>query len=187
MKRNHQRPSPRPLDLATLRGWLTGRLPETWYTSTPEVVVDRDEITIVGTLRDVTVNEIPDGPDAVDDAELAAARRGRVAAFREQTRDERITIAQALEAETGRAVAWGVAIGDERVLFTHQAVPVMTRLRQPERQVLDTLVAGGVARSRADALAWCVRLVGQHTEDWLSELTSALAAVEEVKAAGPSV
>ncbi len=187
MKRNHQRPAPRPLDLSTLRGWLTGRLPETWYTATPTVVVDRDEITIIGTLGDVTINQIPDGPDAVDDAELAAARRGRVAAFREQTRDERITIAQALEAETGRAVAWGVEIGDERVLFTHQAVPVMTRLRQPERQVLDTLVAGGVARSRADALAWCVRLVGQHTEDWLSELTSALAAVEEVKAAGPSV
>lgn len=187
MKRSHQRTSPRPLDLSTLRGWLTGRLPETWYTATPEVVVDRDEITIIGTLGDVTINQIPDSPDAVDDAELAAARRGRVAAFREQTRDERITIAQALEAETGRAVAWGVEIGDERVLFTHQAVPVMTRLRQPERQVLDTLVAGGVARSRADALAWCVRLVGQHTEDWLSELTSALAAVEEVKAAGPSV
>ena len=178
MKRNQQRPTPRPIDLTTLRGWLTGRLPETWFTSAPEVITDRDEITIIGILADLSLD---------DDAELAAARRGRVAAFREKTRDERITIAQALEAETGRAVAWGVEIGDERVLFTHQAVPVMTRLRQPERQVLDTLVAGGVARSRADALAWCVRLVGQHTEDWLSELTSALAAVEEVKAAGPSV
>jgi hypothetical protein len=178
MRRNDQRPAPRPLDLTTLRGWLTGRLPETWYAAAPDVVVDRDEVTIIGTLADVAVD---------DEAELAAARRGRVAAFREQTRDERIIIARSLEAETGRAVAWGVEIGDERVLFTHQAVPVMTRLRQPERQVLDTLVAGGVARSRADALAWCVRLVGQHTEDWLSELTSALAAVEEVKAAGPSV
>ncbi len=178
MKRNHQRPAPRPLDLAALRGWLTGRLPEAWFTAAPDVVVDRDEIMIIGTLNDPAVD---DGTD------LAAARRGRASAFREQTRDERITIAQELEAETGRAVAWGVAIGEERVLFTHQAVPVMTRLRQPERQVLDTLVAGGVARSRADALAWCVRLVGQHTEDWLSELTSALAAVEEVKAAGPSV
>lgn len=178
MKRNQHRPAPPSIDLATLRGWLTGRLPENWFTGAPEVVVDRDEITIIGTLSDLTV----DG-----EAELAAARRGRVTAFREKTRDERITIAQALEAETGRAVAWGVQIGDERELFTHQAVPVMTRLRQPERQVLDTLVAGGVARSRADALAWCVRLVGEHTEDWLAELTSALAAVEEVKAAGPSV
>ena len=43
----------------------------------------------------------------------------------------------------------------------------MTRLRQPQRLVLDTLVDAGVARSRSDALAWCVRLVGQHEEDWL--------------------
>ncbi len=178
MKRNQQRSAPHPIDLTTLRGWLTGRLPEDWFTGTPEVIVDRDEITIIGTLVD---------PKVDDDADLEAARRGRITAFREKTRDERIAIAQTLEAETGRAVAWGVEIGDERILFTHQAVPVMTRLRQPERQVLDTLVAGGVARSRADALAWCVRLVGQHTEDWLAELTSALAAVEEVKAAGPTV
>lgn len=178
MTRSQQRPAPRPLDLAALRGWLLGRLPESWFAAAPDLVVDRDEITIIGTLGDLAVD---------DGADLAAARRGRASAFREQTRDERIAIAQALEAETGRSVAWGVDIGDERVLFTHQAVPVMTRLRQPERQVLDTLVAGGVARSRADALAWCVRLVGQHTEDWLSELTAALAGVEEVKSAGPSV
>ena len=37
----------------------------------------------------------------------------------------------------------------------------MTRLRQPERLVLDTLVAAGVARSRSEALAWSVRLVGK--------------------------
>ena len=49
----------------------------------------------------------------------------------------------------------------------------MTRLRQPQRQVLDTLVDAGVARSRADALAWCVRLVGQHEDDWLGELREA--------------
>ena len=35
----------------------------------------------------------------------------------------------------------------------------MTRLRMPERRVLDTLVDAGVARSRSHALAWCVRLV----------------------------
>ena len=46
----------------------------------------------------------------------------------------------------------------------------MTRLRQPERIVLDTLVDSGVARSRSDALAWAVRLVGQHADEWLGEL-----------------
>lgn len=143
-----------------------------------EVLVDRDEITVVGALAD---------PDVAVDADLDSARRGRAAAFREQTRSDRIAIARALETETGRSVSWGVTVGSERFLFTSQAVPVMTRLRQPERQVLDTLVASGVARSRADAVAWCVRLVGQHTEEWLADLTAALGAVEDVRAAGPAV
>ncbi len=61
----------------------------------------------------------------------------------------------------------------------------MTRLRQPERLVLDTLVAANVARSRADALAWCVRLVGEHSDDWLAELREAMTAVDDVRAKGP--
>lgn len=181
MSRTGSRAAPPPVDLAALRGWLTGRLPTTWFAGPPEVVVDRDEVIIVGRLADPSV------ADGADEPERLAARRGRVERFREQTRAERMAIAQALEAETGRAVSWGVTIGAERVLFTHQAVPMMTRLRQPERHVLDTLVAGGVARSRADALAWCVRLVGQNSEEWLGDLTAALTAVEEVKAAGPTV
>ena len=79
-------------------------------------------------------------------------------------------IADEAEARYGRKVAWGVTLGDRRVLFTHLAVPVMTRLRQPERKVLDTLVDAGVARSRADALSWTVKLAGQHSEAWLAEL-----------------
>jgi hypothetical protein len=51
--------------------------------------------------------------------------------------------------------------------------------------VLDTLVAGGVARSRADALAWCVRLVGRNSEEWLAGLRDALAGVDRARAAGP--
>ena len=50
----------------------------------------------------------------------------------------------------------------------------MTRLRQPERQVLDTLVDAGVARSRSDALAWSVRLVGEHADEWLAKLRDAM-------------
>jgi hypothetical protein len=62
----------------------------------------------------------------------------------------------------------------------------MTRLRQPERQVLDTLVDAGVARSRSEALAWCVKLVGQHTEDWLTELRDAMTTVDELRRRGPA-
>ena len=80
-----------------------------------------------------------------------------------------------------------MTVGDERVLFTHIAVPVMTRLRQPERQVLDTLVDAGVARSRSDALAWSVRLVGEHTQDWLTKLRDAMTEVDELRTQGPDL
>jgi hypothetical protein len=161
-----------------IRGWLTGRLPEDWFTAAPEVRVDREEITVVGALA------APDLPEA-GDAERAAAVRGRIQAFRESTREARIEIARELEHRTGRKVAWGVRVGEDEVLFTTLSVPVMTRLRQRDRQVLDTLVDAGVARSRSDALAWCVRLVGRNADDWLGELRAAMAEVERVRAAGP--
>ena len=123
--------------------------------------------------------------EGADDAERAAAESGRIRQFREDTRDARIRVARELEHAAGRKVAWGAVCGDTRELFTTISVPVMTRLRQPERQVLDTLVDAGVARSRSDALAWCVKLVGQHSEDWLAELREAMTHVEEVRTRGP--
>ncbi len=100
-------------------------------------------------------------------------------------------IADEAEARYDRKVAWGVDIGGgdgepERILFTHIAVPVMTRLRQPERQVLDTLVDAGVARSRSDALAWSVRLVGEHADEWLGKLRDAMRNVDDLRAEGPA-
>ena len=95
-------------------------------------------------------------------------------------------MAREAERRFERKVSWGAPIGDTAALFTHLAVPVMTRLRQPQRQVLDTLVAAGVARSRADALQWCVRLVGQHTDDWLRDLRAAMENVHAVREQGPS-
>ena len=96
-------------------------------------------------------------------------------------------IADEAEDRFGRKVSWGVQVGDERVLFTHIAVPVMTRLRQPERQVLDTLVDAGVARSRSEALAWSVKLVGEHTQDWLTKLRDAMTEVDELRTQGPDL
>ena len=115
-----------------------------------------------------------------------AAVDGRIKRFREQTRDERIVIADELERTYRRKVAWGVHLGEREVIFTSIAAPAMTRLRQPERKVLDTLVDAGVARSRAEALAWCVRLVGRHEEDWLSELGAAMRNVDAVRDEGPA-
>jgi hypothetical protein len=159
-----------------LKGWFAGRLPDAW--GTPELTVDRDEITVVLTL---------DAPEGGSPAEAAEAEAGRIARWREETREERIGIAREIEHRYERSVAWGAAAGGTRQLFTHLAVPVMTRLRQPERLVLDTLVESGVARSRADALAWCVKLVGEHADTWLAELRQAMEAVQKVRQQGPAL
>ena len=163
----------------TVRGWFTGRLPQEWFTGPAEVRVDREEITVVGTLP------APEVAEGASDAERAAAADGRARSFREDTRDQRIAIAREAEHRFDRKVSWQVSVGDRAELFTHVAAPVMTRLRQPERQVLDTLVGAGVARSRSEALAWSVRLVGQHADEWLRELRSAMEEVERVRAKGP--
>jgi hypothetical protein len=167
--------------LEKVRGWFSGRLPEDWFEGPPEVVLDREEISVVGVLA------VPQAAEGVSDTERAAVIAGHVQRFREDTRDRRIAIAREAERLYGRKVSWGVECGGERSMFTTLSVPVMTRLRQPERRVLDTLVDAGVARSRSDALAWCVRLVGKNADEWLAELREALSHVERARSAGPGI
>ncbi|GAA3424775.1 hypothetical protein ACQP10_33385 [Streptosporangium sandarakinum] len=164
-----------------LRGWFSGRLPEDWFEGQPEIVLDREEIAVIGRLP------APSFADDVSEVERAATLEGGVQRFREETRERRVEIALEAERRFRRKVSWGVEVGDETVMFTTLSVPVMTRLRQSERRVLDTLVAAGVARSRSDALAWCVRLVGRHTDSWLADLRDALRHVDQVRAAGPDL
>jgi hypothetical protein len=160
--------------------WFAGRLPDGWFTESPVVVVDREEITVVGTLPAIE-------GEFGDDADRAAAEAGRISRFREETRDERIEIARQAEHRYGRKVAWGAKLGGTEQLFTTLSVPVMTRLRQEERLVLDTLVDAGVARSRSEALAWAVRLVGEHADQWLTELREAMSKVDDLRAKGPEL
>jgi hypothetical protein len=161
-----------------VEGWFAGRLPEGWFEGTPEISTDRDEILVVGRIH---------APDAAgDDTAKAEAEAGRITRFREETREARMKIAREAEHRFGRKVAWGAVAGDTRAHFTTLSVPVMTRLRQPERQVLDTLVDAGVARSRSEALAWCVKLVGRNTEEWLAELRTAMESVQQVRERGPA-
>jgi hypothetical protein len=169
-----------------IRGWFAGRLPSDWFTGPAEIIVDREEITIVGTLP---APEAGSGGSAgtATDAEKSAAAEGRIKRFREETRSKRIEIAREAEHRFRRKVAWGVRCADLGEMFTTLSVPVMTRLRQSERRVLDTLVDAGVARSRSDALAWCVRLTGEHADAWLTELREALRRVEQVRAQGPGL
>ena len=172
------RTEPPPADDAA--AWITGATPDAWFTEPPQVVIDRDEIIIWGRLPE------PELAGDATDADKAAAQSGRINQFREDTRDDRIRVARQIEHRYQRKVAWGIRCGGTAELFTHLAAPVMTRLRQPERQVLDTLVDAGVARSRSEALAWCVKLVGQHTEEWLTDLREAMTKVDELRRTGPN-
>lgn len=147
--------------------WFAERMPDGWFEGTPEVTVDREEILVVGSLAN-------------------GAGRTEARTFREDTRQQRIEIAQDAEELFRRKVSWGVRAGDQEWHFTTLSVPVMTRLRQRERRTLDTLVDAGVARSRSHALAWCVRLVAEHEEEWIAKLREALTEVEKVRAEGPS-
>jgi len=159
-------------------GWFAGRLPDDWFTGAPEITVDRDEILVMGELAE---------PERPEGASREAAAAGRIQGWREETRGARMRIATEAERRFRRKVSWGARCGDVSRLFTHLAVPAMTRLRISERAVLDTLIDAGVARSRSDALAWCVRLVGENQDEWLAKLREAFARVEEVRAEGPAV
>lgn len=159
--------------------WFGSRVPKGWFAGPPEVASDGDEILVTGTLPDVELAR-----DTASDGR-AAARVARIQRFREETREDRIRIAREAERKFGRKVAWAASCGDETRVFTMLSVPVMTRLRMSERAILDTLVAGGVARSRSEALAWCVRLVGMHQAEWIRDLRDALVKVDEIRGKGP--
>ncbi|MDQ3871759.1 MAG: hypothetical protein M3301_09120 [Chloroflexota bacterium] len=160
-------------DRDALPGWFAQRLPRGWFAGPPAVVADRDEILVVGTLPHA---------DGVAEVRNCAAW---IARFREESREERMRVAAEAEQVFERRISWGATCHGVTRLFTTWSAPVMTRLRLPERAVLDTLVAAGVARSRSDALAWCVRLVAANEGEWLRNLREALSAVETLRAGGP--
>jgi hypothetical protein len=164
-----------------IAAWFAGRLPAGWFTGPPRVRADREEILVTGTVEE------PDLEGEPDDTARAAARTARVKRFREETRDARMRIADEAEHLYDRKVSWGATCGDKTYVFTNVAVPVMTRLRLGERSVLDTLIDAGVARSRSEALAWCVRLVEKHQSEWIEQLRDALKTVNKLRDEGPSV
>jgi len=148
---------------AGIQEWFAARIPENWNAGGLDVVSDQDEILVVVELPEST----------------------SIRHFRESTRDERMVVAAAAEQRFARKVSWGARAGDVVVVFTTASVPVMTRLRLTERRVLDTLIDAGVARSRSEALAWCVRLVGDNEKEWIAELSAAFEAVEVARSRGP--
>src|SRR5271166_5706779 len=159
--------------------WFAGRVPDSWFEGSPTIEIDGDEIQVVGTLAP------PQLPEGAGEDEVRVAEQARISGFREESRQARMRIADEAQTAFRRAVSWGAECGGSRVLFTTAGVPVMTRLRMDDRQALDTLIDAGVARSRSEALAWCVRLVAQHEAEWIGELREAMSAVEEVRNRGP--
>jgi hypothetical protein len=148
-----------------LEDHFRSEVPSGWFDGPVTVLADSEEIVVIGSL--------PDGRP--------------VDAFREESRTDRMAIAAKAEVKFRRKVTWGVEQAGRRTLFTSASVPVTTRLRFFERAVLDTLVEGGVARSRADALAWCVKLVARHQGEWLDDLRQAISSVEQVRQEGPTL
>jgi hypothetical protein len=160
-----------------LQAWFARHIPEGWFTAPPQVRTDRDEIVVVG--------QLPSDRHTSGLGDPRAAALARVHRFREETRDGRTRIAAEAQHLFGRKVSWGATCDGTTVLFTTLTVPVMTRLRMPERAVLDTLMEAGVARSRSEALAWCVRLVGANEGEWIEALREALDRVAELRDTGP--
>jgi hypothetical protein len=159
--------------------WFAGRLPPDWQDSAPAITVDDDEILVVVALDAVALDEDVSADDRT------VAETARVSGFREDTREQRMRIADEAQSTFGRFVSWGASSGETTVHFTTVSAPVMTRLRIAERQILDTLIDAGVARSRSEALAWCVRLVGRNEEEWINDIRTAFEQVEEVRTRGP--
>jgi len=159
-----------------LGAWFAGSLPDDWFLEPATVAVDRDEILVTGHL---TMPEVAEGDDR------AIAAHARISAFREDTRHQRMAIAERAQGLYLRHVSWAVQCGDKSATFTTANVPVMTRLGMSDRAVLDTLIDAGVARSRSEALAWCVRLVADNESQWIEQLRSAMTEVEELRRRGP--
>jgi len=166
------------MSATSVDGWFRGRVEDRWFDDL-EVRADREEILVIGTIAAPKLSR-----DA-DPAERRTAALARIDAFREETRAQRMAIAADAEARFERKVSWGVRCDGVEKRFTVANVPVMTRLLFDERQVLDTLIDGGIARSRSEALAWCVKLVGTKQAEWIQELRDALVAVEEVRGKSP--
>ena len=118
-------------ELDRVVAWFRARLPEEWTPGEAEITLDREEITVLLRIADPELGA-DDGPELV-----AEARSGRAAAFREDTRQRRMTIADQASRRFGRTVSWGAVVGQaadgddspHRELWTHVAAPVMTRLR----------------------------------------------------------
>jgi hypothetical protein len=88
-------------ELGSIKGWFAGRLPDGWFTGT-EIAVEDDQIVVLGTLPELNIGSTPE--------EKEGAAAGRIARFREETRGQRIGIAQEAEERFHKYVTWGAKL-----------------------------------------------------------------------------
>ncbi len=91
-------------EFASIKGWFAGRLPDGWFSGV-DVTVEDDQIVVVGALPESGL-PATSGPE-----EKEGASAGRIARFREETRGERIGIAQEAEERFHTYVTWGAKLG----------------------------------------------------------------------------
>src|SRR5437588_9516874 len=89
-------------ELGSIKGWFAGRLPDGWFKGV-EVTVEDDQIVVLGTLPEIDLGGSPE--------EKEGAAAGRIARFREETRGDRIGIAQEAEERFHKFVTWGAKMG----------------------------------------------------------------------------
>ncbi len=90
-------------ELSSIKGWFGGRLADGWFTGV-EIAVEDDQIVVLGTLPELNIGSTPE--------EKEGAAAGRIARFREETRGERIGIAQEAEERFHKYVTWGAKLND---------------------------------------------------------------------------
>ena len=88
-------------ELGSIKGWFAGRLPDGWFTGM-EISVEDDQIVVLGTLPELNIGSTPE--------EKEGAAAGRIARFREETRGQRIGIAQEAEDRFHKYVTWGAKL-----------------------------------------------------------------------------
>lgn len=164
------------MNTTELQSWLKERLPADLVAGMPEIAIYDDEVIVTVPLATGAL-----GDDLAGDERRQAEQR-LIAQRREETRPLRMKLARELQKQLDLPVAWGMRVGGSEVLFTTRSAPVMTRLGRTEREVLDTLVAAGVADTRSAALAYAVRAFALEHADWIAEVRAAIAQVEQVRA-----
>ncbi len=161
------------MQIEDLQRWLQSRLPAALLAQPPQITLYPDEVLIILHL---------DAPAPDTNEELQRQNeQALIAQQREASRPLRMQIAAEIERMLRLSVAWGMRAGSTEQIFTTRTTPVMTRLGRAERDVLDTLVAAGVAETRSSALAYTVRAFAAEHADWLAEVRQAIEQVRQVR------